>query len=99
VGAGAAFGQQDAARRAAAAAIKAIFICGSKGFDFDNRYETHTSLAVETSGELSRCKAKDAAKIPEFLHDGEAGISNHEWLRTFAWRLASSGLVAVIACC
>ena len=33
LGAGAAFGQQEAARRAAAAAIKAIFICGSVWFD------------------------------------------------------------------
>jgi hypothetical protein len=65
VGAGAELGQQEAAKSAAAAAIKAIFICGSKGFVFDNRYETHTSLAAETSGAVSRCKAKDAAKIPE----------------------------------
>jgi hypothetical protein len=65
------FGQQDAASRAAAAAIKAIFICGSKGFVFDNRYETHTSLGVETSGELPPCKAKDAAKIPGPPHPGE----------------------------
>jgi hypothetical protein len=44
LGAGAAFGQQEAARRAAAAAIKAIFICGSVWFDSCDWHETHTSL-------------------------------------------------------
>jgi hypothetical protein len=46
-GAGEILGQQEAASRAAATAIKASFICGRQWFCGDNRHETHASLAVK----------------------------------------------------